>query len=157
MDGIKCHSAITLELMLLDIWIQICIIADLIKYAIDSSVAYLILCSRLLDWTGLSLHKVFVLVWRQMKHSGNHLISRSHIPRIITIKLDYHGFPNDICKRSSHDTMMSSKVPLKVSIIPVMSTLLNLGSPCSHIWASSSLSADKLCLPTNCASPPMMK
>ena len=42
MDGIKCHSAIVLGLMLFDIWIQISVLADLIKDVIDTSVVYLI-------------------------------------------------------------------------------------------------------------------
>ena len=47
--GIKCLSAIPLGLVLLDIWIQICTFADLIKYVIDNSVVYLILCYVFFD------------------------------------------------------------------------------------------------------------
>ena len=37
----KCLSAIPLELMLLEIWIQICILSDLIKDIINTSIVYL--------------------------------------------------------------------------------------------------------------------
>ena len=45
--------------MLLEIWIQVCINADLIQYIIDSSI-----CIVLIDLTDFKLPKKFDYIWR---------------------------------------------------------------------------------------------
>ena len=110
--GIKCPSAVLLEAVLLVIWMQVYIFADLIKYAIDWSVAYLIFCCTLLDWTDVMFQMKFILVWRQTWHPCDHLIISGHIPRVVTISLGYYCPPSDVCKVCAHDTMTHSMLSM---------------------------------------------
>ena len=49
MDGMKFTYAVPLGLMLFDMWIQVCVLTDLIKDVIDAFVVYLLLCHMLHD------------------------------------------------------------------------------------------------------------
>ena len=82
-------SAVPLGLMLFDIWIQVCVLADLIQDVIDTSVVYLVLCWMLLDWCT----------------PGDNLIVKRSIFMVVAIDLDCYGLPNYICKMCSYKTM----------------------------------------------------
>ena len=65
-DAIMCPSAIHLGLVLLDILIQICIIANLIKDVIDSPVVYLVLWCMLSDCLSIHHKRKLVLLLGQV-------------------------------------------------------------------------------------------
>ena len=66
---------------------------------------------------------LFIHVFRQVGHPGNHLIVRSCIPRIITIILDCHA-AGEAVVMPQHDMRYS----LMACFVPAISALLTLGS-----------------------------
>ena len=61
MDGIKGPSTITLGLVLLDLWMYFCILADMIQDVIDEPVVYCVL-----DCSNVCLLKKLILLWGQV-------------------------------------------------------------------------------------------